>query len=216
MLPTNNKATAPIFKSNNHLYIGYGEKLEYNNRDNSYQHLYITSDEEIKEGDWCIQNGNYLCKITCNQDRTQQGLKKIIATTDKSIAIQHDTLSIPQRKGLINHYPTEKVILPTVSNGFIKKFIERYNAGNPITEVMVEHEYESGYQTIDPILEMNPILKVDKNNCITIKAVKESWTREELDEVLNRFAVDAMTAALHGLLPSDAKHFTNHWTKENL
>lgn len=55
-----------------------------------------------------------------------------------------------------------------------------------------------------------------KNNCITITAVKDSWTREELDEVLNRFAVDAMAAALHGLLPSDAKHFTNHWTKENL
>lgn len=172
MLPTNEKAPIAQYRHGNK-YLS----LTTNTRnleifdDEEYRHLHITSDEEIKEGDWCIQNGNYLCKITCNQDRTQQGLKKIIATTDKSLTISEII------------YPEEFVhVMPSPSDGFIKKFIERYNAGNPITEIMVEYEEYpiTTYGMSDGEPETDTRLKVDKNNCITIRPVKESWTREEL------------------------------------
>ena len=40
--------------------------------------------------------------------------------------------------------------------------------------------------------------------------------KEELDVILNDFASAAITAALHGTLPSDAKHFTKQWIEQNL
>ena len=49
----------------------------------SNQHIYITSDEEIKQGDWCIYKTgeiiHYLVKL--NTDN----LKKIILTTDQDL-----------------------------------------------------------------------------------------------------------------------------------
>lgn len=149
----------------------------------TYNHIYITSNEDIKEGDWCIQNRNYLCKITCNQDRTQQGLKKIIATTD----------NLTFDDGYNSWF------IPSPSDGFIKKFIEKYNAGTPITEVMVEYEGHCGLSGIEchtfynrnqdcnncNVIKANAKLKVDSNNCITITAVKDSWTREEVEKIIH-------------------------------
>lgn len=194
MLPTNEKA---VEKEDIVLNYPHSMFIATNNmRPNSLiadyyksQHLYITSDKEIKEGDWCIQNDNYLCKITCNQDRTQQGLKKIIATTDKSLG------------------------LPTVSDGFIKKFIERYNAGNPITEVMVEYEEYpiTTYGMSDGEPETDTRLKVDKDNCITIKAVKESWTREEVSTIIHNIC-----GTMYKANTLYAPHTVQKWIDQNL
>jgi hypothetical protein len=63
----------------------------------SYQHLYITSDEEIKKGDWCYQVELNDCKIdkcydvTLYHTWTNNGVdkkikyKKIILTTDQDL-----------------------------------------------------------------------------------------------------------------------------------
>lgn len=90
--------------------------------------------------------------------QTENGYREILATTDKSLG------------------------LPSPSDGFIRKFIEKYNAGTPITKVMVEYEEYpiTTYGMSDGEPETDTRLKVDKNNCITIRPVKESWTREEL------------------------------------
>jgi hypothetical protein len=46
--------------------------------------IYITSDEEIKEGDWCIDViHNTICKR--NSDNYRKQYKKIILTTDKDL-----------------------------------------------------------------------------------------------------------------------------------
>jgi hypothetical protein len=76
--------------------------------------------------------------------------------------------------------------LPQPPSQFINEFIDSYNVGNPIVEVMVE--YEEIY--IDPIgnicslnfddcrIDYKP--KVDKNNCITIAKAEDFWIKESL------------------------------------
>lgn len=94
------------------------------------QHLYIISDDEIKEGDWkydtklniIIQHGSYV-----------DGCKKIIATTDTSLGFSSK----------INHGVSTTTVftsLPQPSQKFIQKFVEEYNKGNVITDVLVEYE----------------------------------------------------------------------------
>lgn len=146
------------------------------------QHLYIISDDEIKEGDWkydtklniIIQHGSYV-----------DGCKKIIATTDTS-------LRVPYNNGDMN----DLIILPQPSQQFIEKFIEKHNKGNIITDILVEYEdiiynpeKDREYQSNDRIniedcdkkvqLKINP-----KDNTITIKKLKEAYTKEELCQVL--------------------------------
>jgi len=51
------------------------------------QHIYITSDEEIKEGDWCIDKHNVVYKQETDKIFTEfTGAKKIILTTDFTLA----------------------------------------------------------------------------------------------------------------------------------
>lgn len=200
MLPTNDKANLFINNINSPLLYDNNSTLHRVLLRGRYQHIYITSDEEIKEGDWCIQNGNYLCKITCNQDRTQQGLKKIIATTD----------NLTFDDGYNSWF------IPAPSDGFIRKFIERYNAGNPITEVMVEYEEYPiiTYGLSDGEPETDTQLKVDKDNCITITAVKDSWTREEVIAILHSYLDSFSTKheKFHKILEDQM----NEWIEQNL
>ena len=71
-------------------YGGYFKSEHYSpmkEMGDSYQHIYITSDEEIKEGDWIIENNN-LGKCT-NELWAKRGAsiltKKIILTTDQDL-----------------------------------------------------------------------------------------------------------------------------------
>ena len=92
LLPTNEKAKMWLNKFSNQLHIDTVEKENHENAIN--QHLYILSDEEIKEGDWymychfgewIISNSRETLK---NETNTLENLnkddyfKKIIATTD--------------------------------------------------------------------------------------------------------------------------------------
>ena len=189
MLPTNKKAV-----KQGQLVIGAGHYLfasrESDNIGNlDAQELYITSDEEIKKGDWYIDDTNDVRQSVTSDDiywKSRTDYKKIIATTDKSLkcTIQHDS------DGFLN------IPIPSPSDSFIKKFIERYNEGYPITDVMVEYEpdysihcnisanecltYQSDIKDCKDCPYCKQKLKVDKNNCITIRPIKETWTREEV------------------------------------
>jgi len=50
--------------------------------DVKFQHIYITSDEEIKEGDWYINNGHLL---KCTEVKKRSSCRKIILTTDHEL-----------------------------------------------------------------------------------------------------------------------------------
>lgn len=194
MLPTNEKANnCPILYfpktgrlnkraySDEELQAGKGLiKLEY-----TTNHLYFLSDEEIKEGDWCVNLAHKLVVKPTDiewANSNKDNLKKIIATTDRlEIPYQFDKWSI----------------IPQPSEGFIQKFVESYNRGNPITEADVEYNEGQCHKTIcddncsypncfeQGELKINP-----KDNSITIKKVKDSWTRDEVISLLQQFNND--------------------------
>ena len=209
MLPTNEKTN--IINTNQGLLYNSNDYIGIN------QHLYIISDDEIKEGNYYIiddipellkNNGLKFIDDYC---------KKVIATTDTSLYThQKETVSLPERV----------FYLPHPSQQFIQKYIEEYNKGNVITAVLVDYEQdytnrncntcnlgtnstcELGLEkeccsnTKDDInhkdywiscLEGEKDsetykLKINsKNNTITIKKLKEVYTKEELSQILENF-----------------------------
>lgn len=153
-----------------------------------YQHLYIISDDVIKEDDWLynLQTKNVRQCFSIERSRLvyNEYDKKIIATTDKLLAgIKH----IQWSKDLESKYDFEKgypkeYYLPQPSQSFIEKYIEQYNNQNIITDVMVEYE---GIEWLDRPLEYFPKINL-KDNTITIKRIKDTFTRKEVIELLHR------------------------------
>ena len=90
--------------------------------------------------------------------------EKIIATTDISLVKEYN--------------------LPQPSQQFIQKYIEEYNKGNIITDVLVEYEYLLDDRAVLPYWN----LKVNtKDNTITIKKLKETYNKEELCQILEKY-----------------------------
>ena len=184
----------------------------------TYQHLYITSDEEVKEGDYTIYCSIWLCKILKHygdqvlvvkvHDNTQTIVlisrhKKIIATTDTSlISINEQYFDVNKsRKSAI----LEQKTLPQPPQQFMQKYIEEYNKGNVITRV--EIEYNPPY--LNPEYNKES-LKINSDSTINIKPIKDSWSREEVVELINKF----------NNIMSDDQQLTqfglDKWLEENL
>lgn len=149
-----------------------------------FYHLYFLSDEEIKEGDWYVNKHSQVLKYSLCQDLFHvigQDLfhvkGKIIATTDKSLT----SINPEEDDG--------RILLPQPSQQFIEKYVEAYNSGNPITKVMVEYEeYAEGSYGLsngEPLILER--LKISKENIITIRKVKDSWSRDEVKTLFNRY-----------------------------
>ena len=161
MLSTNEKANIVLLIEANQLIYNI-DAMRNGISKTSNQHLYITSNEKIKEGDYCIDAG----ELFGSYERTDTLIGpsyKIIATNDISLG------------------------LPQPSQQFIQKYIKEYNKGNVIANVLVEYEIETN--VLFKVYESDPIkLKVNpKDNTITIKKVKELWNREEFIELINKF-----------------------------
>ena len=169
------------------------EGVNLKNTTVQFWNLYIISDDEIKEGDWFINDLNQIKKCTSRDtegyidfeggfNTKPSSCKKIIATTDSS-------LWRPSHK-----YASDVILLPQPSQQFIEKFIEEYNRGNVITDVLIEYELISNEEyfgnTINPdddVPYFDERLKINsKDNTITIKKVKDSYSREEVIEFGNK------------------------------
>lgn len=134
------------------------------------QHLYILSDEEIKEGDWVIANyfdeKYYVVQanniLLGNVEHGEALLfsaggftheigfcKKIIATTDINLLYtqertargKFENLTFEKGWNKANFKPT---YLARLSDSFIQEYIEEYNQGNQIKKVFVEYEKSYG------------------------------------------------------------------------
>jgi hypothetical protein len=200
-------------KAENCLYLQNG-KLNYhrgyltqdylkNSLNAKSYHLYIISDEKPKVGDWSINlNSQYAHKELCSIDNEIElknyvnsvgnDCRKIIATTDPSLG------------------------LPSPSESFIKAYIEAYNNGNVIEDVLIEVEcpqcQEWGYvsQCRNNCNQkfLQPKLK---DNNIIIRKVKDSWTREEVQQLLSDLGADLYHKRIGNGLASIEK-----WIEENL
>ena len=118
------------------------------------QHLYITSDDDIKVGDWYFDYTSQAIR-QCEDEHRAKLLqvakhlsnRKIIASTDTSLG------------------------LPSPSDKFIQAYIDAYNKGEKIEKVLVEYHNNSDYNpTIFPDIRLK-----FKDNNIIIKKVKDSW-----------------------------------------
>lgn len=167
MLPT--EKTSGFYLYNYKLFKGnFGHYIN--------QHLYIVSDEEIKEGDWCY---NYvLDSITQIKSGDVNFLaeryylkhaKKIIATTDKYLSSETNN-------------PIQQ--LPQIPELFIEIYIEYFNSNKPITEVEIEYE-EFDKKKVCVGMEGKPAkpiynyigehrLKLQKDNTIEISLVENN------------------------------------------
>lgn len=151
-------------------------------------HLYIISDDEIKEGDWVytldtkeIVKVNKVWFALSNKRVFNKVNKKVIATTDTSLEIVS--------KGINPVY--EK--LPQPSQQFIEEYIESYNKGEVITDILVEYEWflnkQSCFKTVcyqqdmearDSCMGMCEAQRPKINPDNTINIVKDKWNREEV------------------------------------
>jgi len=195
-------------------------------------HLYLISDDEIKEGDWVYDSSSLpqdapikRIRIIDNThytlyDDTSRNLKhhykKIIATTDKSLEIM---MSNPAAwdAGI------KTMSLPQPSQSFIEKYVEEYNKGNVITDVLVEYdpirvEVKTGaFKTSinRPTIwetEMKTVgynIKTREDNTVIIHQAK-MYTREEVHNLM-------MQAWIWGQSKPDC-HYTvrEKWIEENL
>lgn len=233
MLPTNkipkirkwcickvNEGIHPLF---------YGIKIqESENCTVTNYELYIISDDEIKEGDWFLNDLNQIKKCTSRDtegyidfedgfNTKPSSCKKIIATTDTSLTWSNDN----EIQILDYHFAK----LPQPSQSFINKYIKSYNNGNIIDEISVEYEDYSKKgvcKESECNLECQNILqrpKVNqKDNTITITKLKDSWNRDEVKQLCWQAFIDFK--CINGKIkPSEATKLIepfNKWIEENL
>ena len=151
--------------------------------------------------------------------KTKTGYKEILASTDKSLGkeVWKQTNKKSKSYNIQQNIETTKKVfisLPQPSQSFIEKFIEEYNKGNVITEVMVEYWDIDDYSNA-PIGQTIHSLKVNpKDNTITICKVKDSWTREEIERKLYQAMSEAVEFHQQGS-PNYEVLITN-WIEENL
>ena len=141
-----------------------------------YQHFYIILDKKPDNGDYYIIDG--ISEVLKNNGLKfiDDNCKKVIATTDKTLS------------------QTNRTEIPQPSQQFIEKYIEEYNKGNVITDVLVEYELISNEEyfgnTVNPdddVPYFDEKLKINpKYNTITIKKLKDSYSREEVIEFGNK------------------------------
>lgn len=175
-------------------------------------HLYLLSDDEIKDKDWCILFDNFNNVMSNPQQYNKSknhvlnnGLKKITATTNSSLRIKE----ILDEEDTIHHF------LPQFSKEFIEQFITEYNKGNVITDIMVECEtnYVEWKHSNKESLKETLKLKINsKDNTINIKPIKDSWNREEVIKLFKEHNLNINKK--HNL--SFIQEFTDKWIKENL
>lgn len=198
----------------------------------TYQHLYITSDDEIKEKDYvyvaCSEveveeirqvtgyyNGQFLF-----DDKSQIDIeycKKVIATTDKSL---HNPVAYSDNQ--ISSWQH----LPQPSESFIQKYIESYNKGEKIEDVLVEYECKStkvydncgghpgGHWEEEFIPKVN-----SKDNTITIRKIKDSWNRKEVEILLRNSTnniIDELLMNDHSIASEYYIDITEDFIKNNL
>jgi len=163
MLPTEDRSNIAYVGENPNLLLNKDIKYSYT----SYckpQHLYFTTEEEIKKGDWYYSKlgGKYNQQI--RQSNYNRGIgRKIIATTDTKL--MH--LSNNGRVGFR---------LPQPSQSFVEKFCD---VGG-IDEVLIEYSLKGN------LMGTYSEPRVNSDNEITVHPIKYSWNREEIIEIINK------------------------------
>ena len=153
MLPTEDVNTSPIVKWGNPGELRLTTTQFNNNGRWKGQHLYLTSDEEIKEGDWYLFHGGLGLhpKLMQWKEKITKGKRyKIVATTDT-------TFFEP-----IPYYPK-------IPQSFIEAYVK---AEGKIDEVQVEYDL-----TVVGVPNLYDI-RTREDNTVIISPIVEYWKNE--------------------------------------
>jgi hypothetical protein len=157
------------------------------------QHLYILSDEEIKEGDWIYEKSlskesifqiykrdDKLCffrftNVPIWLDKSSHNAKKIIATTDLS-------LSMCNKSTHDRHLDCNGIA--SIPESFIKEYVK---AQGKIDEVLVEYTHYLGENNgEDTVPNIQNRIKINSDNTINISLPETKlYTREDMKKAFN-------------------------------
>jgi hypothetical protein len=151
------------------------------------QHIYITTGEEIKDGDefWYNNGGEWFRAIYRDYYKAYFPYgRKIIATTDNSL---HLPYVLPGEEDL-------DVYRYEISPEIQERFIEEFCKAGGIDKVMVEMQSKCSKLGFECSAKINIscqhicsefIPKIDSNNCITIHPVEEKvYSKEEVFKLM--------------------------------
>lgn len=151
------------------------------------QHIYFTSDEVIKEGDWFINGLTNQIHQAASYEVFIPSDKKIVATTDPALLnfcwnCNHQKkvhTGMCENCGRFNATGVNQ--FPSIPNDFIQAYIKRYNAGTPITEVMLEMKDMNPYTHLGGRSDYK--IKLRKDNTVICHPVEErKFTKAELEK----------------------------------
>lgn len=193
MLPTDNGTNIYLYEGKLYLF----PDVEFHQMTRTGQHLYITVDEEIKEGDLHF-NSKYGDEIRVANKRdvlSQKGwrdedyeIRKIIATTDRKLIVM-DKISYGKEAG-----KEVETMLPELP----KSFIEEYCKAGGIDEVLVEVEYlktpNPKFDRSKGVNKNNPTYLLDETNLVPKTRNDNTIIIHTVEEKM--YSVDVMTKAL--------------------
>jgi len=174
------------------------------------QHLYILSNEEIKDGDVWIENQKYCSNrvpIThLVKDRFNQ---KIIATTDKSIICNcQEDVDVETNTRFHQAGCHRELQLPQISSQFIKYFIEK---NGDVDYVEVEYDCDHS-QMPNKVID---VLKLTDNNEVIIHLPKKKiYSRKEVEKLIHASHIHFIGHKLKG--KDVPENLVNKWIEENL
>jgi hypothetical protein len=214
MLPTSKANNALIMQMGSYKYFKeYFTQSYLRDINAASYHLYITSDDEIKEGDWVY---NKVQKTVFKADASFMKLignslstnHKIIATTDTSLTTPYMT---GKRQQEINGVPQVKP-LPQLSQQLIQAYCNK-----PFDEIEVEYVYRGHFNM--PSEHWDCILKTNQSNNIITSFIKDSYSREEvigLFELLTYEMAQKIIGNRKSKYPYEHDIIPQDWIKENL
>jgi len=160
-------------------------------------YLYITSDDEIKEGDWFINHYNDVVFATKEivNDLTINH-KKIIASTDPELILCSGCRRSKHIEGAIYTCSCKALCIPQIPLSFIKEYVK-----TPVDKVMVEFNEEG-------------IVKIGRGGerTIIISPLEEKmYSREEVITL-----IDDLLMTYPEMLGTHIWSIKGKWIKENL
>ena len=146
------------------------------------QHLYFTTDEEIKDGNLYLSDvNNAVCKWTQHYSATNGYGRKIVATTNPELWKESKFSHWSQDFVKVSVYKDFPTGIAKIDTPFIEAYIKAYNEGNPIKEVLLEtEEYAIGSYGLsdgEPIIDTR--LKLRPNGSVITHPIKERMYSEE-------------------------------------
>lgn len=194
MLPTGD-ITGIVLHSTGLDKIAHTKESELNavlNIGGTSQHLYLTSDENIGEGDCVLSKLYGLGKVISSQWADNRGKTPMLVQFEDIAIMYGKDGSYKDDGNKIYLNDCYKIVassdkslnLPQIPQSFIKQYVE---SGGSIDEVEIEYTDWCDYDddnTWGGLDKADLRIKLDSNNCVIVHSIKKFWTKEEVEDML--------------------------------